>query len=230
MDLETIEEENLVEEYVTGRLAPEAEARFEELFLEHPELAAQVANAERLRSGLQALAIEEAVKASLASRLWQQIRRRPYFTLAPWMLLLALAVPLGLQVRDNLELRSRLDAVAKVQVNTPIFELGRFRSSALDAEPYLLSLAPEPEWIVLTLEAPPPERVSYRVTLRSPEGQLRWQAEGLRPDALGRLVFTLPSNLLPPGDLVLTVMAGGENAEDTALARFPLRVTSSQAG
>ena len=51
------------------------------------------------------------------------------------------------------QLRQQLEAARHPQINTPIFSLKPFRNSASGDEPHhQISLASEPEWIVLSLE------------------------------------------------------------------------------
>ena len=225
MDERSIEEQNLVERYVTGRLSSEQAARFEEYLLGHPECAAQVRAAQRLHRGLEAVAAQEVVRTSLALGLWSRFLRSRAAMLVPLLVVAVAILPLTFQMRRVDHLEKSLEAARQPQVNTPIFELSCFRSSDLGTpSPHLLTLSPDPEWIVLALALPGPVRPSYRVELRDADERLVWEASDLRPDPLGRLVMTLPSTLLPAADYEIRVAGSTGDAEPVPVGRFALRV------
>ncbi len=68
MDHRTIDEQNVAEAYVTGRLSPADAAVFEEHFLDCPECCARVEAAQRLERGLRSLAEAAAAGAFETSR------------------------------------------------------------------------------------------------------------------------------------------------------------------
>lgn len=225
MDEHSIEEQNLVERYVTGRLSPEEAASFEEYFIGHPECAAEVRAAQRLLRGLEAVAAQEVVRTSLALGLWSRLLRSRATLLVPLFVVAVASLPLVFQMRQINHLEESLEAAQQPQVNTSIFELSSFRGSDLATPaPHLLTLSPDPEWIVLALALPGTEQPSYRVELRDAEGRLVWAAPDLRPDPLGRLVVTLLSTLLPAGDSEIHVLAPTSDAEPAPVGRFALRV------
>lgn len=96
---------NIAERYVTGRLAPEEAADFEEHYLDCPSCCARVESAERLQRGLRRLAETAAVQAPSAS--WS---RSPRLALAAAALIAVALVPAWLQLGEVRRLRSDLDA------------------------------------------------------------------------------------------------------------------------
>jgi hypothetical protein len=68
MDHRTIDAENIAERYVTGRLAPETVADFEEHYLDCPACCTRVEAAERLERGFRRLAEDAAAGAPLVQR------------------------------------------------------------------------------------------------------------------------------------------------------------------
>lgn len=104
----TIDAEILAERYVTGRLAPEEAAGFEEHYLDCPDCCARVEAAERLQRGMRRLAEEAAAGAPAAPR-GSRWSRSPRLALAAAAVLVAL-LPAVLQLREVERLRSELDS------------------------------------------------------------------------------------------------------------------------
>ncbi|MEM9553621.1 MAG: hypothetical protein AAGC60_05130 [Acidobacteriota bacterium] len=230
MDPQTISEQNVIERYVTGRLTDDEVARFEEYFLEHPECAAEVRLAQRLHRGLEAVAAQDVMTASVATSAWTRWLRHRGALLLVLLLVGVALLPLSLLRRiDRLE--GDLQAAQSPRVNTPIFELSAFRGVDLGtAPPHLLTLSSEPEWIVLTLALTHAELPAYRVELRRTAARdstddLLWEAANLRPDSLERLVITLPSSLLPAGDYELRAEGTTGEGMPVPAGRYALRVT-----
>lgn len=225
MDQQSIEEQEFVQRYVTGRLSPDEAARFEEYFLEHPDCAAEVQAAQRLQRGLTAVAAQEAIRTSLLISLWSRLLKSPSAMLVSVLALAVVITPLVLQTRRIGHLEESLEAAQQPQVNTPIFELSSFRSPDFDtAIPQLLTLSPDPERIVLALALPDAGQPTYRVALRDAQKSLVWEAAGLRPDPLGRLVMTLPSTLLPAGDYRISAAESSGDPDSAPVVHFALRV------
>ena len=108
MDHQSIDSGNVAERYVTGRLAPEEAASFEEHYLDCPSCCARVEAAERLQRGLRRLAEESAVRPPGAAR-WS---RSPRLALAAAALLAVGLVPAWTGTESDPEpaLRSRRHA------------------------------------------------------------------------------------------------------------------------
>lgn len=106
MDHQLIDSGNVAERYVTGRLAPEEAASFEEHYLDCPSCCARVEAAERLQRGLRRLAEESAVRPSPAAA-WS---RSPRLALAAAALLAIGLVPAWLERNQIQSLRSDLAA------------------------------------------------------------------------------------------------------------------------
>lgn len=104
MDHQSIDAGSIAERYVTGRLAPDEAAAFEEHYLDCPSCCARVEAAERLQRGLRRLAEEAAVRAPGAPR-WS---RSPRLALAAAALVAVALVPAWLELREIQSLRSDL--------------------------------------------------------------------------------------------------------------------------
>lgn len=230
MDHEAIEKDNVVERYVTGKLEPEDAARFEEHFLDCAACADAVEDAARLHRGLGRIAAEETVQAVAARRLallaWSRSRYASLVTVA----LVALAIlPAGWLYRQSSHLRRQLEEQRLPQANTPVIPLAPLRGSGLGEPPAQeISLAPEPEWILLSLDPGGADYALYRATLFDAEGAAVWVVEGLEPNYLGTLSVSVHSSWLVPGEYELGLEGLPGGAEPPApVARFLLRVIGS---
>ncbi len=227
LDPKSIEEHNVIERYVTGRLSDDEAARFEEYFLEHPECAVQVQLAQRLQRGLEAVAAREVVQTAVATSMGSRFLRSRAAIFLPLLLVAVALLPLFLYQRIG-QLEEDLAATQHPRVNTPIFELTAFRSAEINATPpHLLTLSAEPEWIVLALALSERELPAYDAELRSASKGSLWQASDLRPDPLGRLVITVPSTLLPPGDYEFEVEGVTGTGTTVPAGRFAMRVDTA---
>jgi hypothetical protein len=133
MDHRQIDEENVAERYVTGRLSSTETAAFEEHFLDCPECCARVDAAQRLERGLHKLAEEAAADLPRGPRLarWS---RSPWPALAAAALLLALLLPAWLGVREIRRLRNELTSARQALARPPAGQVDPGRLSALDRE------------------------------------------------------------------------------------------------
>src|SRR5436305_8572240 len=111
MDHQSIDAGSIAERYVTGRLAPEEAAAFEEHYLDCPACCARVETAERLQRGLRRLAEQAAVRAPGSPR-WS---RSPRLALAAAALLAVALLPAWMELREVQRLRSDL---ARTKVET----------------------------------------------------------------------------------------------------------------
>jgi Putative zinc-finger len=122
-------------------------------------------------------------------------------------------------------LSDRLAAALRPQLNVPIFSLQRFRDATLGApaSPQVVRLAAEPERIVLSLELSAPENERYRLTLLQGKREVL-RLDGLKPDPLGALVFSLHSSVLETGDYLARVESLPAGGQPVPAGRFSFRV------
>ncbi len=253
MDHQGIEESDLVEAYVTGRLANQARAGFEEHLVDCPECLDRVEAAQGLSAGLRGLARESVASESAPPRLRGRARAR-----APWMLAAAavvavLAWGLGEQRRltqtvaeeragrATAENRSRAleEQLQSAQaarptplpsppsppaVRIPVLTLAAMRGSDLPQ----LVLPPAAQPVVLLVERESPPRFPrYALTLRTANGRevLRQQ---LVPTSRDVLALGLDSNLLVPGVYVLMVDAETKDGSAAPVGRHRFQVVQTR--
>lgn len=132
MDHRRIEEENVAELYATGRLSPAEEEGFEVHLLECRECRERVARADDLRESFQAVAAEEAARATLQAGLLAWLARRSRAARLG-LLTLALFALAALPAWLLLD-RERLES-----------ELASAREAAERPAPPLPSIPPDPE-------------------------------------------------------------------------------------
>jgi hypothetical protein len=249
MDHQSIDAGSIAERYVTGRLAPEEAAAFEEHYLDCPSCCARVEAAERLQRGLRRLA-EEAAAGAPVSQPWS---RSPRLALAAAALLAVALVPAWMERREIASLRSDL-ARTKVeqgsadrlkgelqqtrrdlealnremaadrqpQANLPVVPLTPVRGGEGPAR--TLKLPERPGWVALWVEPGDADFPAYRATLRKNEGAVVLQASGLRLNDLGALLVTIHSTSLSPGAYRLEVEGLPRSSAPVSVGRFALRV------
>ncbi|HEY2294441.1 MAG TPA: zf-HC2 domain-containing protein [Thermoanaerobaculia bacterium] len=264
MDHTYIDDHQIPERYLMGRLDPEEREAFEEHTMVCAECLERLELAAGLRSGLQQTAAVAAVGTGLLAALARLGRSRG-MALAFTVLLLVALLPSGLLLRQMREqqrllaaprpdprqeaelqsarqaladqrlqterergekdrLQGELSGALRPQANTPILALAPERSAPGPRPPtQRIELPRGPGWIVLALDLEAAEYPRYQVRLRGPGGALLWQGDGFEPDPQGTLTLSLPSTLLPPGDLSVEVDGLPANGKPVRAARFAFR-------
>jgi hypothetical protein len=142
MDHRRIDEHNVAELYVTGRLSPEDEEAFESHLLECSECRESVGWADDLRTSIRAVAAEDAARASVQLGLLAWVSRRTRAGLLMAALLAVAALPAWLQAdrsrlaRELAEARSAQTAAERPAAPAP---------TASTAEPATPATSPELE-------------------------------------------------------------------------------------
>lgn len=119
MDHHYIEEQNIPDRYLLGKLPAEERARFEEHFLDCRECLDRLETTEDFRGALRTVAIEEAARsyaqAGLFTQIVQKVRRSPAWQVALFgTILLLLSLPMAFLIKKSGGTRDDL-----VQVTTP---------------------------------------------------------------------------------------------------------------
>jgi hypothetical protein len=82
-------------------------------------------------------------------------------------------------------------------------------------------------WILLAMEVDASEYHDYRAVLRDSAGQTVWTSDSLEAAAPDSVGIALPSQVLRPGEFVLTLEGRVGNGGYVSMAHFPLNAVSS---
>ncbi|MEM9555834.1 MAG: zf-HC2 domain-containing protein [Acidobacteriota bacterium] len=232
-----IDDRSVVEHYVTGKLSPAETEAFEEHYLSCPACIRAIEDAERLHRGLAHIAAEDVAlrQTSVLVAAWHAVRTGPGAALLAVVVAVAL-LPAGLAWQQARDLGVALDTVREEllaerqpRINTPILSLAPTRSGEQPLQQ--ISVAAEPEWLVLAIELGDTARPRYEAVLATANGDEIWRADGLEPDYRGVVSLSLHSSLLPPERYVLRLTASADCVDDadddtTHRLQFPLRIVA----
>ncbi len=220
MEHPRIDEERIVDRYLAGRLAPDAEAAFEEHLFECADCLEKVQWGDELRRGLQAVAAEDAAGATVSLGMLAWLRGRQAQILGLAALAMLLVVPSATVLWQKAELDRLRGLVARgTGLTEPtgafaVVSLGMVR----DGGGEMAEIRPDPgkEAVLLSLELQTVEAARYRVTLSDAAGEILWTGDDLEPNLYDTLLVALPSSFLAPGSYRITVeglpAAGAEPA------------------
>jgi hypothetical protein len=211
MDHDSLEEQQIAERYVMGNLSTEETERFEEHYLTCEECMDRLHLAERFHLAMRGMAAEDTSRATGAGILATLVRMAGWQrTLLAVGLILAIAVPTMQWVR----LASELQQSGGPQSLSTLLALSPVRSSSHHEEPVAqLTLFRKGEQVALSLDVVGMVSAgALRIALLDPEGTILWQSSPTSPDTTGRLLLSLPSDLLRAGDheVRLVAVASGE--------------------
>ncbi len=242
MDHPRIDEDEILDRYLAGRLSAEEEALFEEHLFECADCLEKARWGEELRRGLREVVAEDAVRTTTALGLLAWLRRRRPAQLVSLAGLVTVALALvvvlpAIALRQRLELRRLQEETREAARNAGaasgglarpvsdflVVSLGVVRGAG--SREVELRSNPEKAAVLLSLELETVGAASYRVTLGDQAGQVLWRGEDLEPNLYGTLLVALPSTFLAPGRYRITVeglTAGGvEPAGEVRLRVVP---------
>lgn len=213
-----IDEEQILDRYLVGRLSAEEEVLFEEHLLECADCLEKARWGEELRRGLREAAAQEAGRAAAGATAWVGLlawlrRRRPAQLAALAALALAFVALPTIVLRQQVELRQLREATGGSSAATGgltrpvsgflVVSLGVVR----DAGSSEVELRPDPTKaaVLLSIELATVDAGRYRVTLGDEAGQVLWRGEDLEPNLYDTLLVALPSSFLEPGRYRITV-------------------------
>jgi hypothetical protein len=220
MEHSYIEDNALVDRYLTRKLGAEERAAFEEHFLDCRHCLDQLKFAESLQSGIRTFAADAAPLTEAPAR----SLFLGWFAGGWWRLavpvaaaLLIVLLPVSILLRRyrneavrvevaSADLRNKYTALRQqfdhAQLGAAVFILSETREARTGAT-QRIPIPRTPQWIVLAIERDVSQFRSYRTTLRNNSGQTVWQSdpiEPISPDAIG---VSFPSSLLAPGDYTI---------------------------
>jgi hypothetical protein len=232
MDHPRIDEERILDRYLSGRLSEADAALFEEHLFACSACLEQAEAGEALRRGLQAVAAEDATRAAVAQQVigvglmaWLRTRSPVYRASFAALALAAVLLPVALVWQQGALRQARAEARAEARQATELAAqgspgktgfaepLGAFQVVSLgvvrdgDAVPVAIRPDPSKQAVLLSLELSDGVAARYRVTLRDGMGEALWRGDDLEPNLYETLLVALPSSYLKPGDYRITVEA-----------------------
>lgn len=223
MERRDIEDRQIAERYLQGRLTADQERAFEEAYLGDPDLLDDLILTEKLQQGLRLHGREVR-----ARNRWSAVFASPRYAAAATVLL-ALSVTLsGTLYLENRSMRDGgLEARFEGSGVTRLLPLVTVRGDDVNE----VARPETGEWVVFLVDAGFTEYDEYRavVSRRTPAGnESVRQLEGLVPTYDGMLPIGLPGGLLAPGDYEILVegrMADWPaDRESDPIGRTPLRI------
>jgi len=115
---------------------------------------------------------------------------------------------------------------AERQSETPVFALSLIRGGGPDPSQPVnrITLPPQSKSIILLLELEPdPDLHSYRVAISTTDSRSIWTKDGLKPNSKNALALSFNSNLLKPGDYLLTLEGITSQQGRTPVATYAFR-------
>ena len=227
MDQKYIQENQVVERYLQGKLAPAEAEAYEAYYLTHPEVMDELELAERLKQGLEV--VEESGyfgpsrgPAGRISGLFTVLTSPQYAAAASILLLVSLTFS-SMIYRENL----RLTDPAPIAGSASRLELIFALRGAGDVRE--ISAGNESESVVLLLEFASPSYASYRATVtRESDGGSQEVARlaGLERGFQDYLAVSIPGRLMTAGDYEILVEGLGADGDYVDVVRLPFRTAA----
>lgn len=203
MDHPEIEDSQVVERYLAGRLPEEDEARFEEHLFACTACLEQVEAGEELRRGLREVAAEEATRAAVATGFLAWLQRRSRGQLGG-----IAAFALAVMLLPSVLLWQQRTAPTGGGLDRPLSDFQMISLGVERDAGGAVEIRPEAgkDAVLLSLELPLGAGSSrYGVTLRDAGGEVLWQEGDLEPNLYDTLLVALPTSYLDPGSYRVTV-------------------------
>ena len=197
MDRQPLQDNDLIERYLQGKLSADEEQAFEEAYLADPGLLDEVLLAEKLRDGLKgAGTLQPGAGSARGTRAWPRFFVSPQYAAAASVVAavsLMLSATLLVQDAGRETGFAARDSFAATRI-VPLVNV-RGESANDIAEPSAS------EWTVFLLDAGFTEYDEYRASVvHAGEDRLIRRLDGLSADYDGYVALGLPGRELPPGD------------------------------
>ncbi len=234
MEHPRIEEDRIVDRYLSGRLSADDEVAFEEHLFECAGCLEKVQWGEELRRGLQAVAAEDSARTATTLGLvaWLRGRRPPQLAGLAGLALAVVMLPaiviwqqaeMGRMQATIERLGSRAAGLVEPTGAFLVVSLGTVRDVSGDIAE--IRLDPDKDAVLLSLELETVDASRYRVTLRDDGGDTLWTGDGLEPNLYDTLLVALPSSYLAPGRYWITI-EGLAAAGLEPVGELPFRVSA----
>lgn len=202
MDRDTVIRENLVDRYLLGQLDESEAMAFEDFYAGSPETLAELEESALLIDGIREVGGADR-RGARVSKIGGGRRRQgalkrvlgsPRYGVAASLVAAAALAALVLR-----PMPAGIGGARTAAINVPIVALSPLRGGSGGLE----VAVGDARYVAMALDLGIPESGNYRVSLLDPDGDLLWQADGLRPDDGQSLTFMLPTDVLADGNLRL---------------------------
>ncbi len=235
MDHGYIEENDLVDRYLSDRLTPDELTRFEAHFVDCPRCLDQLEAAEEFGTALRTAAAQDAHRNMFQSGLMAVLmgwsRQRQALAAAFALALVALPATWYLwSVRPLLQEfdQVRLQRLSEPQVNTPNVLLSLTRSADPSLAPPIRTIVipAESDWLTISLEIEDdPDIQSYDAALLTAEDRTLWQQSGLKANIYDVVSIAFPSGFLPAGEYRLDLTGRDSQSSVVAVGNYHFRIS-----
>jgi hypothetical protein len=225
MDRQYIEDNQVIERYLQGKLTPAEEEAFEEAYLADPKLLVELRLAERLAEGLRDLDAGEHASPPHSAKWFDWVGTPRYGVAASLVAALAVAGA-SLLFLQNRELRGTGPSAAP----TRLLPLLAVRGDAVN----VIDNPAGAEWTVLLLDPGFTPYDRYRAVLvqrNAAATEERLRLDDMVPTYEGMLALGVPGELLGPGDYEVQLagrMLGWPAERSDDLGRIPFTVAARQ--
>ncbi len=238
MNASFVEQNQIIDRYLLGKLSEQQADEFEVLCLHDHEMLDQLELSEKMLAGFQRAdehnMLHEIYPQSAAEKISQH---RPLQGAAgttaarafpAWHYATAASLILGICLVSIVTVFSQREVTSTAydpQINTPIFELTRTRSASAEPD-YVVRISDQPEWMVLAMNLGQVDYDRYRATLLDQNKAVVWQSDGLEPNYQDALTLSLNSVRLAEGNYVVKIegLAGAERAVRVGEYGFKVRL------
>ena len=227
MKLDWADEEELVNRYVRDEMSEAEIIRFEQHFLDQPEIIEKIELAQLTWRGMAAAAnvtvpLDPSLESLKATRsFWPDLGGFPQVT--AWAT--AFVILAVVSVAQFVYFNQQIEQLQAPQANTPILLLGQIRGVSDRDEPSgLLHLRNDIRWFSLELDLAWPQAPEYSMSIRDESNDaLVTRVDQLTASLTETLLVTLPATEFRSGDYRLEVSAG-----DELVSSYRMRVIRQQ--
>ena len=219
MDRQYIQDNQLVERYLQGKLSEEEKAAFEEYYLSNPDTLAELELAEKMQDGFRALDESGYVGAMPAGGWFNRVFLSPQYAAAASILLVFSLGFSGMLYRQQ-QANDVYDA-------TQVIPVLSVRSASSGPSDNVVQFAQTDNWVVLLVDPGMESYFRYSATVEragSADPEAIWQGNDLQPGYQEMLALGLPGTLLVPGDYAIRLSgqarADSDNFEEITRLGF----------
>ncbi len=220
MDRSYVEDNQLVEKYLSGKLPADVRADFEAFILDKPDLLEHLEIETILATGIQE--VDPANRSFTRTGNSQPAARwLPIAAVFAFVAFGGSLIANVLQVKRTASLTNELLLSRSAQANVPLLDLEQERAGDSPSNKNKeLTINEEARIAVLNVRLSFPEMPSYEVkVLTHPARDLVVEFGAVRPKGTGDFVLALPRELLEDGDYIVEVSSGSKE-----IAAIPFKV------